>query len=93
MRGLDLGEQFGCALGGFVAAAAQTWQPDTYLKGTFENMVRLLGQAAAITKLISLLGANVDTATVVAAVTAVDDVVANAVVRVSVDVTGPAKEG
>ncbi|MFF2094878.1 glycoside hydrolase family 25 protein [Streptomyces sp. NPDC058202] len=66
-----------------------TWQPDTFLKGTFENTVRLLGQTAAISKLISLLGSEVDTDTVVTAVTkAVDEAVAKAVVRVTVDVTG-----
>lgn len=68
----------------------KTWQPQTYLKGTFENTVKLLAQeaaqTAAITKLASLVGSEVDTATVVAAV---QKAIADAVVKVSVDVTGP----
>ncbi|MGW3152790.1 glycoside hydrolase family 25 protein [Streptomyces sp. NPDC001089] len=72
----------------------KTWEPQTYLKGTFENTVKLVAQTAAITKLVSLIGSGVDTATVVTAVTkAVDEAVANAVVHVSVDVTGTPKEG
>ncbi|MET8766310.1 hypothetical protein [Streptomyces sp. NPDC004658] len=43
-------------------------------------------QTAAITKLASLVGSGVDTATVVAAV---EKAIADAVVKVSVDVTGP----
>jgi hypothetical protein len=43
-------------------------------------------QTAAITKLASLVGSGVDTATVVAAV---KEAIADAVVKVSVDVTGP----
>lgn len=47
-------------------------------------------QTAAIAKLASLIGSGVDTATVV---TAVQQAIADAVVKVSVDVTGPdAKE-
>lgn len=44
-------------------------------------------QTAAITKLASLIGSEVDTAAVV---TAVQQAIADAVVKVSVDVTGPA---
>lgn len=66
------------------------WQPQSYLKGTFENTVKLLtqetAQTAAITKLASLIGSGVDTATVV---DAVQKAIADAVVKVSVDVTGP----
>jgi len=66
-----------------------TWEPQTYLKGTFENSVKLLtmeaAQTAAITKLASLIGTGVDTATVVAAV---QKAIADAVVKVQVDVTG-----
>lgn len=68
----------------------KTWQPQTYLKLTFENTVKLLtqetAQTAAITKLASLVGSGVDTATVV---DAVQKAIADAVVKVSVDVTGP----
>ncbi|WP_260327895.1 glycoside hydrolase family 25 protein [Streptomyces sp. Ag109_O5-1] len=70
--------------------ANPTWVAETYLKGTFENTVKLLAQeaaqAAAIAKLASLVGSGVDTATVVAAV---QTAIADAVVKVSVDVTGP----
>jgi hypothetical protein len=66
------------------------WQPQSYLKGTFENTVKLLtmetAQTAAITKLAQLVGSDVDTAAVVAAV---QKAIADAVVKVSVDVTGP----
>lgn len=69
-----------------------TWQPQTYLKGTFENTVKLLtmeaAQTAAITKLASLIGSGVDTAAVVAAV---QKAIADAVVKVSVDVTSASK--
>jgi hypothetical protein len=72
----------------------KTWQPQTYLKGTFENTVKLLAQeaaqTAAITKLAQLIGSNVDTDQVV---TAVKEAIADAVVKVSVDVTGPGTEG
>jgi hypothetical protein len=68
----------------------KTWEPQTYLKGTFENTVRLLtmeaAQTAAIAKLAQLVGSNVDTAAVV---TAVQKAIEDAVVKVSVDVTGP----
>ena len=68
-----------------------TWVAETYLKGTFENTVRLLtqetAQTAAIAKLAQLLGSDVDTAQVVAAV---QKAIADAVVKVSVDVNGPA---
>lgn len=71
--------------------ANTTWVPETFLRGTFENTVKLLtmeaAQTAAITKLASLIGSGVDTATVV---TAVQQAIADAVVKVSVDVTGPA---
>ena len=52
------------------------------------DMVRAseAAQTAAITKLASLIGSGVDTATVVAAV---QKAIADAVVKVSVDVTGP----
>lgn len=70
-----------------------TWEPQTYLKGTFENTVKLLtieaGQSAAIAKLAQLIGSEVDTAQVVAAV---QQAIADAVVKVSVDVTGTPKE-
>jgi hypothetical protein len=65
-----------------------TWVPQTYLKGTFENTVKLLametGQTAAIAKLAQLIGSDVDTAQVVAAV---QKAIADAVIKVSVDVT------
>ena len=68
-----------------------TWVPQTYLKGTFENTVKLLametGQTAAIAKLAQLIGSDVDTAQVVAAV---QKAIADAVIKVSVDVNGPA---
>ncbi|MFD6552767.1 N-acetylmuramoyl-L-alanine amidase [Streptomyces sp. NPDC058398] len=67
----------------------KTWQPQTYLKGTFENTVKILtaeaGQTAAITALAKLVGTGVDTAAVVAAVR---EEIRNAVVNVHVDVTG-----
>lgn len=67
----------------------KTWQPQTFLKGTYENTVKILtmeaAQTAAITKLASLVGSGVDTATVV---TAVQEAIAEAVVKVSVDVNG-----
>jgi hypothetical protein len=67
----------------------ETWQPQTYLKGTFENTVKILaaevGQSAAIAKLAQLVGSDVDTEQVVAAV---EKAIADAVVKVSVDVTG-----
>lgn len=66
-----------------------TWVAETYLKGTFENTVRLLtqetAQTAAIAKLAQLIGSDVDTDQVVAAV---QKAIADAVVKVSVDVTG-----
>jgi hypothetical protein len=67
----------------------KTWQPQTYLKGTYENTVRILaaeaGQSAAIAQLAKLVGSGVDTDAVVAAV---EKAVADAVVKVSVEVTG-----
>ncbi|MGW5426894.1 hypothetical protein ACWET9_06655 [Streptomyces sp. NPDC004059] len=70
-------------------AGNTTWQPQTYLKGTFENTVKLLtqeaAQSAAIAKLAQLIGSNVDTAAVI---DAVQKAIADAVVKVSVDVTG-----
>lgn len=73
----------------------KTWQPQTFLKETFENTVRILavetGQSAAIAKLAQLVGSEVDTAAVVSAVEkAVADAVEKAVIKVSVDVTGTA---
>ncbi|MGW1961842.1 glycoside hydrolase family 25 protein [Streptomyces sp. NPDC001935] len=69
------------------------WTAQTYLTGTFENTAKLLvmsaAQTAAITKLASLVGSGVDTAAVV---TAVQDAIEEAVIKVSVDVTGPSKE-
>lgn len=68
-----------------------TWQPQSFLKDT-NARVRAIqaqeaGQTAAITALAKLIGAEVDTAAVVAAV---QKAIADAVVKVSVDVTGPA---
>lgn len=72
----------------------KAWEPQTYLKGTFENTVKLLtveaAQTAAITALAKLVGSGVDTAQVVAAV---QTAIADAVVKVSVDVTGSGTEG
>lgn len=72
--------------------ANKTWQPQSYLKGTFENTVKLLaletGQTAAIAKLASLIGENVDTEAVVAAVDdAVKTAVANMVKNANISVT------
>ncbi|MET8079976.1 N-acetylmuramoyl-L-alanine amidase [Streptomyces sp. NPDC005303] len=65
-----------------------TWVPETFLRGTFENTVKILtmeaGQTAAIAKLAQLIGSNVDTEQVVAAV---QKAIADAVIKVSVDVT------
>jgi hypothetical protein len=68
------------------------WQPQSYLKGTFENTVKLLametGQTAAIAKLASLIGENVDTDQVVAAVDdAVKTAIANMVKNANISVT------
>lgn len=68
-----------------------TWQAQSYVKDT-NARVRALqtaeaGQTAAITALAKLVGSGVDTAQVV---TAVQQAIADAVVKVSVDVTGPA---
>lgn len=72
----------------------KAWQPQTYLKGTFENTVKILAsesaQSAAIAALAKLVGSEVDTATVVAAV---QQAIADAVVKVSVAVTGAATKG
>ena len=66
-----------------------TWVAQTFLRGTYENTVKLLAQesaqAAAIAKLAQLIGSNVDTAAVV---DAVQKAIADAVVNVHVDVTG-----
>jgi GH25 family lysozyme M1 (1,4-beta-N-acetylmuramidase) len=71
----------------------KAWTAQTYLTGTFENTVKILAvaaaQTAAITKLAGMVGSGVDTAAVV---TAVQDAIEEAVIRVSVDVTGSAKE-
>lgn len=68
----------------------KTWVPETFLRGTFENTVKLLtaeaGQSAAIAALAKLIGSGVDTEQVVSAV---QKAIADAVVKVSVDVTGP----
>jgi hypothetical protein len=66
------------------------WQPQSYLKD-IDARVRAIqaqeaGQSAAIAALAKLVGAGVDTAAVVAAV---QKAIADAVVKVSVDVTGP----
>jgi len=67
------------------------WQPQSYLKGIDQRLQKLLaqeaGQTAAIAALAKLVGSSVDTATVVAAV---QKAIADAVVKVSVDVSGPA---
>ncbi|MFJ6841332.1 glycoside hydrolase family 25 protein [Streptomyces griseoluteus] len=69
--------------------ANPTWVAQSFLRGTYENTVKLLAQeaaqTAAIATLASLVGSGVDTATVVKAVQAA---VAETVVKVSVDVTG-----
>lgn len=66
-----------------------TWQPQSYLKGIDQRLQKLLAQeaaqSAAITALAKLVGSGVDTATVV---TAVQKAIADAVVKVQVDVTG-----
>lgn len=67
-----------------------TWQAQSYLKDT-NARVRAIqaaeaGQSAAIAALAKLVGSGVDTAAVVAAV---KTAIADAVVKVSVDVTGP----
>jgi hypothetical protein len=67
-----------------------TWQPQSYLKGIDQRLQQLgkqeAAQTAAIAALAKLVGSGVDTATVVAAV---QKAIADAVVKVSVDVTGP----
>ncbi|MER6534672.1 GH25 family lysozyme [Streptomyces sp900105755] len=68
-----------------------TWQPQSFLKD-LDARVRAIqaqeaGQTAAIAKLAQLVGSGVDTDAVVAAV---QKAIADAVVKVSVDVTGPA---
>jgi DNA-binding transcriptional regulator YbjK len=64
------------------------WQPQSYIKDIGNRVramdARLTAQSAAITKLAQLVGSNVDTAQVVAAV---EKAIADAVVKVSVDVT------
>ncbi|MFJ5644025.1 glycoside hydrolase family 25 protein [Streptomyces sp. NPDC093223] len=67
-----------------------TWQPQSFLKD-LDARVRAIqaqeaGQSAAIAALAKLVGSGVDTATVVAAV---KEAIADTVVKVSVDVTGP----
>src|SRR5438067_1419446 len=67
-----------------------TWQPQSYLKD-IDARVRAIqaqeaGQSAAIAALVKLVGTEVDTAAVVAAV---QKAIADAVVKVSVDVSGP----
>ncbi|OXS35373.1 peptidoglycan recognition protein family protein [Streptomyces sp. XY006] len=56
------------------------------LKRLDKANTQLAAQSAAITKLAGMVGEDVDTATVVAAV---EKAIADAVVKVSVDVTGP----
>ncbi|GGV91528.1 peptidoglycan recognition protein family protein [Streptomyces massasporeus] len=64
------------------------WQPQSYIKDIGNRVramdARLTAQSAAITKLAQLVGSDVDTAQVVAAV---EKAIADAVVKVSVDVT------
>lgn len=66
-----------------------TWQPQSYLKGIDQRLQKLLAvesaQSAAIAALAKLVGSEVDTATVVAAV---QKAIADAVVKVNVNVTG-----
>jgi hypothetical protein len=65
-----------------------TWQPQSYLKGIDQRLQQLgkqeAAQSAAIAALAKLVGSGVDTDTVVAAV---QKAIADAVVKVSVDVT------
>lgn len=67
-----------------------TWQAQSLLKDITVRVRAIqaadTAQSAAITKLASLVGSGVDTAAVVAAV---QQAIADAVVRVTVDVTGP----
>lgn len=70
------------------------WQPQSFLKD-IDARVRAIqaqeaGQSAAIAALAKLVGSGVDTAQVV---TAVKQAIAEAVVKVSVDVTGAATKG
>lgn len=71
--------------------ANDTWSAKYALQTSVEGVRAIqaqeAGQAAAIAKLAQLIGADVDTAQVVAAV---QKAIADAVVKVSVDVTGPA---
>ncbi|WP_318205402.1 peptidoglycan recognition family protein [Streptomyces sp. SCL15-4] len=71
-----------------------TWQYQSYLKDTNARVraiqVSEAAQTAAIAKLAGLAGSGVDTATVVAAV---KEAIADAVVKVSVDVTGADSKG
>jgi hypothetical protein len=64
------------------------WQPQSYIKDIGNRVramdARLTAQSAAITKLAQLVGSDVDTAQVVAAV---EKAIADAVIKVSVDVT------
>jgi hypothetical protein len=66
------------------------WTAQTYLTGTFENTVKLLtmetAQTAAITKLAQLIGSDVDTEQVIAAV---QKAIADAVVKVDISVNQP----
>jgi hypothetical protein len=66
-----------------------TWQPQSILRDiqaiVRANKATEAAQTAAIAKLASLIGTSVDTATVVAAV---QKAIADAVVKVSIDVTG-----
>lgn len=66
-----------------------TWQPQSLLKDINARVRAMqaqeVAQTAAVTKLAELVGSGVDTATVVAAV---QKAIADAVVKVQVDVTG-----
>lgn len=71
-------------------ATNKNWQPQSYLKD-IGNRVRSLtvtvaAQSAAINALAAKVGTGVDTKTVVAAV---EKAIADAVIKVDVDVTGP----
>ena len=71
------------------SAPNPTWQPQSILRDiqaiVRANKATEAAQTAAIAKLASLIGTSVDTATVVAAV---QKAIADAVVKVSIDVTG-----
>ncbi|MBL3664551.1 N-acetylmuramoyl-L-alanine amidase [Streptomyces sp. M2CJ-2] len=67
-----------------------TWQPQSILRDVQARVrsltVTVAAQSAAINALAAKVGANVDTKTVV---TAVEKAIADAVIKVDIDVTGP----